>query len=469
MRPLAWLSPAVLLGTALFAVTAWTESPAAAQVPTAGAAASVPASDPFAIPASDDALPGAGPMRRYDWFQSLWRERRSAWARRVAEDRHAVVFLGDSITQGWGDDLGGAFPGMKVANRGISGDTTRGVLFRLDADVLALDPAAVVLLIGTNDLEEGATPEVAAGNLALILAALERHQPRMPIVLCQVFPSSASKKRPADQIRALNALYLAAVRGDARVTYLETWPLFAGPDGDATAAEFPDLLHPNAIGYGKWASALRPVLATLGFLETTPDRFSPEEGFESLFDGHDLTGWGYRPTSDADKAGYARWRAADPNAAEWPFVTEPARFDGLTVTPDGRFAAINGRLVVKTPPEYRKIQQLWTTREFPSDFVLRLEFRATPNADSGVYLRGPQLQCRDYRLAGPYKELESYRPQDWNALEVTVSDKVARVTVNGELLEAALALPASGPIGVEGDRGQMEYRRIRIKTLPRPR
>ncbi len=420
----------------------------------------------FAIPGSDAGLPGSGPIRRYEWFQNLWRERRSAWAQEVERDRQAVVFLGDSITQGWGGGLGAAFPGIKVANRGISGDTTRGVLIRLQEDVLALDPAAVVLLVGTNDLEEGATPDIAAGNLKLILAALEKAKPRMPIVLCQVFPSSATKKRPSDQIKAMNALYRAAVKNDAQVTYVETWPLFADANGDAIAAEFPDLLHPNEAGYAKWAAALRPVFATLGFSEAKADSFTPEEGFLSLFNGRDLTGWGYRPTSEADKASAARWQASDPNAAAWPFVTEPVRLDGLTTSPDGRFAVIGGRLVVTTPPEYRKIQQLWTGREFPEDFVLRLEFRATPNADSGIYLRGPQLQCRDYRIAGPYKELKLYRPQDWNEIEVTVKNGVARATCNGELIEAELKLPGSGPIGLEGDRGQMEYRRIRIKTLP---
>jgi hypothetical protein len=122
--------------------------------------------------------------------------------------------------------------------------------------------------------------------------------------------------------------------------------------------------------------------------------------------------------------------------------------------------------VVTTPPEYRKIQQLWTVREFPADFVLKLEFRATPNADSGLYVRGPQLQVRDYRLAGPYKALTGYRPQDWNELVVTVQGGVARATCNGELLEAEMKVPASGPIGLEGDRGQMEYRRLQIKTAP---
>jgi hypothetical protein len=59
----------------------------------------------FAIPATDDGLPGAGPIRRYDWFKNLWAQRRATWAGQVERDQGAVVFLGDSITQGWGDHL----------------------------------------------------------------------------------------------------------------------------------------------------------------------------------------------------------------------------------------------------------------------------------------------------------------------------------------------------------------------------
>ena len=83
-----------------------------------------------------------------------------------------------------------------------------------------------------------------------------------------------------------------------------------------------------------------------------------------------------------------------------------------------------------------------------------------------MFLRKPQLQCRDYLLAGPYKDLKQYRPQDWNELVVVVKDGVARCTCNGEVLEAAFQLPESGPIGLEGDRGQMEYRHIRIQQQP---
>ena len=98
--------------------------------------------------------------------------------------------------------------------------------------------------------------------------------------------------------------------------------------------------------------------------------------------------------------------------------------------------------------------------------MLKLEFRAAVNADSGVFLRKPQLQCRDYLVAGPYKELKKYKPQDWNTIEVTVKDNVAHCTCNGEVLEDALKLPETGPIGLEADRGQMEYRHIQIKELP---
>src|SRR5262249_1921937 len=148
--------------------------------------------------------------------------------------------------------------------------------------------------------------------------------------------------------------------------------LFADAQGDAKSAEFPDLLHPNGEGYRKWTKAVRPILATLDFLETADDDFKPETGFVSLFNGKDLTGWGFRTGNNLEPQG---------------------NFDGKTTSDDGRYVAKHGRIIVTTPPEGRRVQQMWTTREFPKNFVLKLEFRATPNADSGVFLRKPQLQC----------------------------------------------------------------------------
>jgi hypothetical protein len=173
--------------------------------------------------------------------------------------------------------------------------------------------------------------------------------------------------------------------------------------------------------------------------------FVPEPGFVSLCNGKDLTGWGYKDGSG-----------------------KVVPFDGKTEASDGRYTAKDGGIVVNPPDPARgpKLRQLWTVQEFPKDFVLKLEFRAGVDADSGIFLRKPQLQCRDYLVAGPYKTLTKYKAQDWNVIEVTVKDGVAHCTCNGEVLEAALKLPETGPIGLEADRGQMEYRRIQLKALP---
>ena len=424
----------------------------------------VPAADPdtLALPASEDGLPGEGKLRRYDGYAKGWQARREQWSKQVETDRGAVVLLGDSLTAGWGDTLPERFPGMKLANRGIGGDTTRGMLIRLEGDVLALDPAAIVMLAGTNDIEVGIEPEAIVRNIVKIIRAIKEHDARngtkTPVILCRVLPSAAEKKRPADTVKKLNTLIDDAVRGDPHITVLDTWTLFAAADGNARPAYFPDLLHLNAAGYGRWAAAQRPRFATLGFIETEPDPFVPEDGFESLFNGRDLTGWGFRPTAP---------RKPDPNpkpgAPVWVDIPDAVAFDGKPASADGRYVAINGRLVVTTPAEGRRIQQLWTTREFGDDFVLRLEFRATPNADSGVFIRQPQLQCRDYALAGPWNDLEKYKPQEWNELEVTVTGAVAKATCNGEPIPGDMQVPPTGPIGLEGDRGQMEYRRIRFK------
>ncbi len=174
--------------------------------------------------------------------------------------------------------------------------------------------------------------------------------------------------------------------------------------------------------------------------------WQPEPGFISLYNGKDLTGWGYR---DKDQK-----------------VLET--FDGKSEASDGRYTAKGEALTVNPRDEARgpKLRQLWTTKEFPKNFVLKIEFRAAVDADSGIFIRKPQLQCRDYLVAGPYKELKAYKPQEWNQIEVTVKDGVAHCTCNGEVLEAALKLPESGPIGLEADRGQMEYRHIQLKELP---
>ena len=162
-----------------------------------------------------------------------------------------------------------------------------------------------------------------------------------------------------------------------------------------------------------------------------------EPGAVSLFNGKDLTGWGYK--------------GKEKDAFE--------SFDGKTESSDKRYSVKDGILVVNPG---KGIAQLWTKERFPKDFELKLEFRAAENADSGLFVRGPQLQVRDYLVAGPYKMLKKYKPQDWNEIVVTVKGTVAHCTCNGEVLQDALKLPETGGIGLEADRGTMEYRNIRL-------
>jgi hypothetical protein len=142
-------------------------------------------------------------------------------------------------------------------------------------------------------------------------------------------------------------------------------------------------------------------------------------------------------------------------------------FDDKNTSTDGRFIGKEGILTVNPWIEANgpHLISLWTKQEYSGDFSLSIEFRPSVNADSGIYLRGKQLQCRDYLVAGPYKELKKYKPQDWNLIEVIVKDNIAHCTCNGEVLEEALILPVSGPFGLEADRGRMEYRNIQIREL----
>ena len=352
----------------------------------------------------------------------------------------------------------------KVANRGISGDTSRGLLARLDDDVLALNPRGIVLLIGTNDIEVKVPPEGIAANVKLLLEKIARPQSRhaghpLPGVAHvrqeeaadgqdpQAQPAacrSGARKRTGDGARHVHAIRQRRGRSEAR---------------GIPRSVAPERRRLRQVASGDVAAAWR----RLG--SSRPSRIPSRRRRASscCSTAAILTGWGFRPTSEEDLASIKSWRRAirtcRPGRSSKRRSTSTAR----PRPPDGRFRALNGRLVVTTPTEGRRIQQLYTTRDFPEDFTLKLEFRATPNADSGVFLRGRQLQCRDYPLAGPYKNLKNYKPQDWNELVVTVKGNTAHCTCNGEVLEEAYELPDTGPIGLEGDRGQMEYRRIRIR------
>jgi hypothetical protein len=165
-----------------------------------------------------------------------------------------------------------------------------------------------------------------------------------------------------------------------------------------------------------------------------------EPGFKPIFNGKDLTGWRLGKTE----------------------------LTGRTASDDGRFAVKDGILVITgskdTPPRMTEID---TVESYDGDFILRLEFRASRDANSGLHLRDKafahQLQIRDYPRVGPYKTLRNYKADDWNAIEVVVTGTKARCTCNGEVLEAALEIPAKGPLALQSEINVVEYRNIRVK------
>ncbi|MGE3803898.1 MAG: DUF1080 domain-containing protein [Gemmataceae bacterium] len=167
-----------------------------------------------------------------------------------------------------------------------------------------------------------------------------------------------------------------------------------------------------------------------------------EPGFTSLFNGKDLTGWHY-PGQKGEL------------------------LDGKAATPDGRIEVKDGAIVMNAKDSKGKggIKDLYTDKVFDKDFVLRVQFRAGEKADSGVYIRGPQLQIRDFMRRGEQKQLTKFKNDDWNDLEITVKGTEATFTLNGEALKPdKMKVPAKGPIGLQAETGKFEFRNVRIKT-----
>lgn len=171
----------------------------------------------------------------------------------------------------------------------------------------------------------------------------------------------------------------------------------------------------------------------------TADDFKIEDGYTSLFNGKDLTGWRY------------------------PKATGRS-MDGQTETPDRRISVVNGVIVMNEKDNAGKggIRDLYTSKSFDKDFHLKLEFRAAAKADSGVYIRRPQLQVRDFIRRGEQKQMKKFKNDDWNELDIVVTGTEAVCRVNGEPL-ANMKVPAKGGIGLQAESGKFEFRRIRIQ------
>jgi lysophospholipase L1-like esterase len=215
--------------------------------------------DVFRFPSLDQ-LPGKVPPHVWPGLATVWARDHSHWRMNATNDAGAVVFLGDSITEGW-RSLATDFPNLKVANRGIGGDITSGVLYRLQSDVLNLNPSGIVLLIGTNDIGDGSTPEDVAANIRLILLAIKNFNPNLKVIVCKIMPTEDGKPG-VEKIKQANDLVEQFVKTEPNFVMCDTFGIYLDEQGHQIAADFmPDHLHPVAAGYVAWKKALDPLIA----------------------------------------------------------------------------------------------------------------------------------------------------------------------------------------------------------------
>jgi len=223
-----------------------------------------PANGPTPFPDAKDekAWPGAGPIRVHPWMKD---NRTAFWSQRE-KAQGTVVFAGDSLTGGWKlPDMQASFPKLKIANRGVGGDVSRGLLFRFQEDVLDLKPRALVLLIGTNDLSSHAAPAGIVSNIAAVIEMARKQDTKLPIVLCTIPPrEAANAPTKPGALQELNKRITEFAAGKENLELLDLHPLFANADGSLRAECYAkDKIHLAADGYKIWADALKPVFAKL--------------------------------------------------------------------------------------------------------------------------------------------------------------------------------------------------------------
>jgi lysophospholipase L1-like esterase len=189
-----------------------------------------------------------------------------------------VVFFGDSITEGWSrPEMGGFFPGRPYVNRGVGGQTTAQMLVRFRPDVIALQPKAVVILAGTNDIAGNSGPMSLAaseGNLASFSELAQAHG--IKVVLASLLPVTDAKRdragearrqtreRPPEKVLEINRWLADYARANGHV-YLDYFAAVVGANGELRPELTEDGLHPNRAGYDVMAPlAAKAIAEALG-------------------------------------------------------------------------------------------------------------------------------------------------------------------------------------------------------------
>jgi arylsulfatase A-like enzyme/lysophospholipase L1-like esterase len=202
--------------------------------------------------------------------EAWWRERDRQLSNIAKTSDAQLVFIGDSITQGWeteGKQVWQEYyqPRQSV-NLGISGDRTEHVLWRITHGNLGkMQPTAFVLMIGTNNTgHRMQSPQEVAEGVRSILEVLKQKCPQSKILLHAVFPRGLSEFDPARLNNVAINQYLQRLADGQQVQYVDLSAKFLAPDSSISREIMPDLLHLSPAGYRVWAEGLEPKLKELG-------------------------------------------------------------------------------------------------------------------------------------------------------------------------------------------------------------
>ena len=217
--------------------------------------AQAPATDPAALDATKlkTALDRANRTLQ-DWPNLNRYRADNAKVAPPAAGEERVVFMGDSITDGWGRRYGKFFPGKPYINRGISGQTTPQMLIRFRPDVIALKPKVVVILAGTNDISANTGPstlEMIEDNLTSMTELAQANG--IKVVLSSVMPTcdyiqNQSDRRPNSKIIELNA-WMKDYAEKHNAIYLDYFTAMLDDQKVLKKELTYDGLHPNDAGY----------------------------------------------------------------------------------------------------------------------------------------------------------------------------------------------------------------------------
>jgi lysophospholipase L1-like esterase len=198
-----------------------------------------------------------------------WLQTHEGFVARSRKGGVDLVFLGDSITQGWRaaieENWTGAEPRLRAVNYGIGGDSTRQVIWRIEHGTLdGIRPRLVVLMIGTNNLyrdhNAGSNDEIAIG-VKKILALIAEKTPGTRVLLLGVLPRQT--RTWCERISDLNTS-ISRNEVTGRIRFLDAGPAFLDAAGNVKADLYhADAVHLNARGYEVLSSLVKPVVREL--------------------------------------------------------------------------------------------------------------------------------------------------------------------------------------------------------------